>query len=409
MGSAMDDSSTSARPSPSHSHQHSLQPWDVVTQTVCLAVSTLCVGMRLYSKLHITKAPGWEDLTCFLAWLGLIGYTIITFEADRHGSGVHQWEVDASDLREFSKLANASQILYGPLIFVTKLSIFLLYVRVFAPSPKCNPFWFIQFIIGLNFLFYLADTIVKICECTPRSRIWDKDVPGHCININIPILVTSIVNVVSDIIMLLMPIMCVWRLQITVRRKLGISAIFAAGIFGCISSMMRLAVSVNNSTTADKTYGWFPEFLWTTAEITSGIIASSLPALPTFYKHTSQKAKTLMMSISTGSFSTFRRKSTSIGNVSEATRPTLRRPWQSTQDPSRTNLVSGSDWEMGEIGPFQGTCYTTTEATAERDGERGFHSNVDSLRGRDGERCEPRDGILKIVEVDVESGPGMGA
>ncbi|PWY86157.1 hypothetical protein BO70DRAFT_386434 [Aspergillus heteromorphus CBS 117.55] len=399
----MDDSSIS----PPYSYRHSLQPWDVATQTVCLAVSTLCIAMRLYSKLHITKAPGWEDLTCCLAWLGLIGYAILAFEADRHGSGVHQWEVDASDLRQFSKLANASQILYGPLIFVTKLSIFLLYVRVFAPSPKCNPFWFIQLIIALNLLFYFADTVVKICECTPRARIWDKDVPGHCININIPILVTSIVNVVSDIIMLLMPILCVWRLQITVRRKLGISAIFAAGIFGCISSVMRLAVSIGNRYSTDKTYDWFPEFLWTTAEITSGILASSLPALPTFYKHTSQKAKTLVRSISTGSFSTFMKKSVSTGNRSgsEAVhQPAVRRPWQG--DPSRTNLVAGSDWEMAEIGPFQGTCYTTAEATAERDGERGFHSNVDSLRGRDGERCEPRDGILKIVEVDVESGPG---
>ncbi|OOF97845.1 hypothetical protein ASPCADRAFT_128036 [Aspergillus carbonarius ITEM 5010] len=196
-----------ANPSPpSYDYRHSPQPWDVVTQAVCLTVSTGFIAMRLYSKLHITKAPGWDDWTCCLAWLGLIGYVVLAFEADRHGSGVHQWEVDASDLREFSKLTNASQILYGPLIFLTKLSIFLLYVRVFAPSAKCNPFWFIQVLIGLNFLFYLADTIVKICECTPRARIWDKDVPGHCINVNIPILVTSIVNVVSDLMMLLMPI-----------------------------------------------------------------------------------------------------------------------------------------------------------------------------------------------------------
>ncbi|PWY93667.1 hypothetical protein BO94DRAFT_511449 [Aspergillus sclerotioniger CBS 115572] len=394
-----------ASPSPlSYDYRHSPQFWDVVTQTVCLTVSTGFVAMRLYSKFHITKAPGWDDWTCCLAWFGLIGYVVLAFEADRHGSGVHQWEVDASDLREFSKLANASQILYGPLIFLTKLSIFLLYVRVFAPSAKCNPFWFIQVLIGLNFLFYLADTIVKICECTPRARIWDKNVPGHCINVNIPILVTSIVNVVSDLMMLLMPIRCVWRLQIPVRQKIGISAIFAAGIFGCIASIMRLVVSIGNSDTPDKTYDWFPEFLWTTAEITSGIVASSLPALPSFYRHTSQKAKALLMSISTGSLATFMKKSASASNASRARQSISRHPWHSALDRSGSNLVSGSDWEMGEVGPFHGTCYTTTEATAERDGERGFHLNVDGLRV--GEECGPRAGILKIVEVDVESGPG---
>lgn len=116
------------------------------------------------------------------------------------------------------------------MIFLTKLSIFLLYLRVFAPSPKCNQWWFIQILMGLNFFFYLADTIVKIFECTPRARIWDKTVPGRCIDADIPVLVTSIVNVVSDIMMLLMPIRCVWRLQIALRTKVGITTIFAAGI-----------------------------------------------------------------------------------------------------------------------------------------------------------------------------------
>ncbi|PYI06609.1 hypothetical protein BO78DRAFT_368572 [Aspergillus sclerotiicarbonarius CBS 121057] len=389
---------------PSYDYRHSLQPWDVITQTVCLTVSTGFVAMRLYSKLHITKAPGWDDWTCCLAWFGLIGYVVLAFEADKYGRGVHQWEVDASDLREFSKLTNASQILYGPLIFLTKLSIFLLYVRVFAPSAKCNPFWFIQLLIGLNFLFYLADIIVKICECTPQARIWDKTVPGHCIDLNVPILVTSIVNVISDIMMLLMPIRCVWRLQIPVRKKLGISAIFAAGIFGCIASIMRLVVSIGKRDTPDKTYDWFPGCLWTSAEITSGIVASSLPALPTFYRHTSENAKALLTSISTGSSATFRKKSASTSNGSGARQSISRYVWRTAQDPSGTNLVSGSDWEMGEVGPFHGTCYTTTEATAEIDGERGFHLNVDGLQV--GEGCGPRDGILKIVEVDVESGPG---
>ncbi|GKZ36894.1 hypothetical protein AbraIFM66950_008158 [Aspergillus brasiliensis] len=253
----------SSSSSSSYEYRYSHQPWNVVTQTVCLVTSTGFVAMRLYSKLHILKAPGWEDWTCCLAWIGLLGFAGISFEADRHGNGVHQWEVDPHDLHDFAKLINASQVLYGPLIFLTKLSIFLLYLRVFAPSPKCNQWWFIQALMGLNFFFYLADTIVKIFECTPRERIWDKTVPGHCIDANIPVLVTSIVNVVSDIMMLLMPIRCVWRLQIALRQKVGISAIFAAGIFGCIASVMRLVCSVKNRNTTDNTYDAFPEFLWT--------------------------------------------------------------------------------------------------------------------------------------------------
>lgn len=155
---------------------------------------------------------------------------MITFEADKYGNGIHIWEVDESDLRRYSKWANTSQIVYGPLIFITKLSILLLYLRVFAPSFRSKTFFCIHALIWLNFGFYFADTIVKIFECSPRAKIWDKTLKGHCININIPIIVTSSINVASDFLILVLPIVSVWRLQMRDSKKLGTSMIFAAGI-----------------------------------------------------------------------------------------------------------------------------------------------------------------------------------
>ncbi|RAH74287.1 uncharacterized protein BO66DRAFT_313099 [Aspergillus aculeatinus CBS 121060] len=395
-----------------YEYRRSLRSEDILTLTVCLTVSSCCVAMRLYSKISITRAPGWEDLTCFMAWLGLIGYGAITFETDRHGNGIHQWAVAASDLREFSKLANASQVLYGPLIYITKLSILLLYLRLFAPSKRNTPFWLIQTLIWMNFLFYLADTIVKICECKPRAKIWDQDIPGQCININIPILVTSIVNVVSDFLMLLLPIVCVWRLQMTWWKKMSLSAVFAAGIFACICSVMRLVVSVRNRTTRDRTHDWFPEFLWTTAEITSGIVASCLPALPSFFKHSSQKAKAWVSSIGTGSASTQvkgplaaidQRPGPGPG-PGPAMRTIPQRLWRSGYDfTSTTESTADSYWEMRDVGAYRGMCYTTTEATANRSVPEAI--NVDGLDPTSEEEQRPRAGILKIVEVDIETGP----
>lgn len=36
--------------------------------------------------------------------MGLVGYALISFEADKHGCGIHQWLVHESDFREFSKV-----------------------------------------------------------------------------------------------------------------------------------------------------------------------------------------------------------------------------------------------------------------------------------------------------------------
>ncbi|KKK20684.1 hypothetical protein ARAM_000335 [Aspergillus rambellii] len=336
--------------------------------------------------------------------LGLIGYAVITLEADRHGNGVHQATVAPSDLQVFAKLANASQITYAPLIFITKLSIFLLYLRVFAPSRQGKTYWAIHLLIWFNLLFYLANFFLKIFECIPRAKIWDRKIPGHCININIPILVTSIINVVSDLLMLFLPIFCVWRLKMTKKKKLGISAIFAAGIFGCLSSIMRLVVSVRNSSTQDKTHDWYPEFLWTAAEVTCGILASCLPAIPTFFRHFFHKAKTLFSDMSTRGSSQPRswEKPREMYSLSRGGR---KRQVGVTDDLILTEPVNdfghGPDDDQTQI--FRGPAYTKSEARVEGSRspmERDLHEGP---RMEDGNH----QGILKIVEVDVESGPGQ--
>jgi large subunit ribosomal protein L36e len=120
--------------------------------------------------------------------------------------------------------------MYGPLIFITKLSILLLYLRVFASNRKSWLHMSIQFLLWFNAAFYTADTLIEILECLPRERIWNPDSPGKCLNIQVMILATAVINTVSDISLLVLPIFCVWRLHMRRAQKFGISAVFAAGL-----------------------------------------------------------------------------------------------------------------------------------------------------------------------------------
>ena len=184
-------------------------------------------------------------------------------------------------MRNWTQLANASQIIYGPLMFFTKLSILLFYLKVFVSSSKSKNFVLIHLLLWSNFLFYLAATIVEIFECTPRTKIWRLKESGKCVNINSLIISTAIINVISDFSILLLPMVCVWRLPMGTKQKLGLSSVFATGLLwinsrraelkdwrltdasGCISSIMRLIISIRNANGVDKTYEWFGEFLWT--------------------------------------------------------------------------------------------------------------------------------------------------
>ncbi|GFF76359.1 hypothetical protein IFM61606_03816 [Aspergillus udagawae] len=397
-----------------YDYRDSARYWNVVTQATCLAISTILVWMRMYSKLLITKAPGWEDFCCVLAWMGLVAYVVITFEADKYGNGIHIWEVDESDLQRYSKWANTSQIIYGPLIFITKLSVILLYLRVFAPSFRSKTFLCIHALIWLNLGFYFADTIVKIFECSPRAKIWDKTLKGHCININIPIIVTSSINVASDFLILVLPIVSVWRLQMRNSKKWGTSAIFAAGIFACMCSIMRLVVSVRNKTVKDKTYDWFPEFLWTSAEVTSGIIASCMPALPTFFRHFFNRARALISSASTSYSSRAAKKAIEV--ISWPASRSVRQKTQSSGGLSMTELCRSTNCELDDIEQqpeehtgsiFSGAGYTTAGAQVGILGLPKVVSDSYTSESRGAEHGSGyRSGILKTVEVDVESQRG---
>ncbi|KAJ5218110.1 uncharacterized protein N7498_000209 [Penicillium cinerascens] len=318
-----------------------------------------------------------------------LGYSVISFEADKVGSGIHQIDVAKDDLVRYAQLANASQIMYGPLIFITKLSILLLYLRVFAPNRKSWLYMFIQLLLWFNAAFYLADTLIEIFECVPRERIWNPDSPGKCVNIQTMILATAVINTVSDISLLILPIFCVWRLHMRTAQKFGISAVFAAGLFGCFASIMRLVISIQNGNTQDKTHDWFPEFLWTSAEICAGIIASCLPAIPSFFRHVGRKAATV---ISSGNHRS--KSNNGYGSSSKSQRWSSRKRlgWNSHGENN-----SQSDYrELDEIQGWQG-------GHSDRGTESHIRAgDIASDEVSNAESGISRMGILKTVDVEVE-------
>lgn len=131
---------------------------------------------------------------------------------------------------------NLQEIIYGPIILITKISILLLYSKLFAPSRKSLTYINIQLLLYLCILFYMAITLAKIFQCTPRTRIWDKALPGRCINLAALFIVSSVFNTSSDIAILLIPIFVVWGLQIPFQRKVWISAACTGALLSVITA-----------------------------------------------------------------------------------------------------------------------------------------------------------------------------
>ena len=120
------------------------------------------------------------------------------------------------------------QILYSPVIFITKLSILIQIKRIFAPKGRNAAFYVCHLMIWFNLLFYIAMTFVAIFVCTPREKFWKPMTPGRCVDINSVNIITSVINAASDVTLLILPIACVFQLQMDFRKKLQVSIVFAA-------------------------------------------------------------------------------------------------------------------------------------------------------------------------------------
>ena len=85
------------------------------------------------------------------------------------------------------------------------------------------------FLVVLS-LFYISTTFLKIWECIPRARIWDKSVQGRCVNVASVLDVSGFFNTVSDVLILLVPVKAVVNLQMKKKKKAGVLAIFTVGL-----------------------------------------------------------------------------------------------------------------------------------------------------------------------------------
>ena len=96
---------------------------------------------------------------------------------------------------------------------------------------KAGPvYWVCQALIWINFMFYIPTFLSIIFECHPVVDAWNLREQGRCVNRDMILVVAGSLNVLSDLMIILLPIWAIWHLQMALKRKVGIMAVFATGL-----------------------------------------------------------------------------------------------------------------------------------------------------------------------------------
>lgn len=80
-------------------------------------------------------------------------------------------------------------------------------------------------VLGYSFAIIFA----LIFACHPIERNWDASLPGYCVNRTVIYVMTAVVNISTDIVILLLSIPIVSKLKMPVIQKIGVVCMFAVG------------------------------------------------------------------------------------------------------------------------------------------------------------------------------------
>ncbi|KAI1821503.1 hypothetical protein F4861DRAFT_518656, partial [Xylaria intraflava] len=268
---------------------------------VFLAVFTplviLFVGLRFYARYLSAARYGLEDWLILVALAAqLVETGIFIASLIQSGVGYHVTYLEATSPEKvplFLKYLVAESVWYLATIWIAKASICMLYRRLFPGRVVYVLLWTI---IAIVIATSIATVIALLAACTPFSANWGSpEVQAtQCINKE-PIFVWgTLPNVITDAVMLVLPLPIVWNLQMAVNLKIALTGTFVIGSLGLVTSILRLLSFNNSNSFTDATYNAVVLQIVTLAEAGIYIISACLLVMRPLLEKVRDRATTIL-------------------------------------------------------------------------------------------------------------------
>ena len=115
-------------------------------------------------------------------------------------------------------------------MFFTKAAILLLFHRLFIVdrTRRTSIWWAIWFVFYWNLLYAIALILSVAFQCVGKA---DRVAAGkECYNEFAVLMCASVINVTTDLMILVIPIVAIWGLKLPSAKKWRLSAVFAVGL-----------------------------------------------------------------------------------------------------------------------------------------------------------------------------------
>ncbi|KAM0794133.1 hypothetical protein BDR22DRAFT_977972 [Usnea florida] len=250
---------------------------------VCIVAPALCslfVAMRVWTRTFVTHSLGWDDYAGIVTLPFAIAYSVIIALGTNYGFGWHTADLWLELLITYKKWDYASSYLYLLSLLGYKFSILLLYLRLFSVSTRFRySTWAAMFFV---FGYLVSNLVTQIFGCMPIQLSWEV-APGHCYNRRAAGFAFSSMNIISDLLIFVLPMPMVWRLRLSRKGKLGVMLVFMGGGIAFAVAVVRYGLLLHMLyASTDQIWLDGKNLIWMVLEVNTGLICSCTPALKPF-------------------------------------------------------------------------------------------------------------------------------
>ncbi|KAF1837686.1 hypothetical protein BDW02DRAFT_490820 [Decorospora gaudefroyi] len=203
----------------------------LVVSSISIAIATIFVGLRIVAK-SISNRFDYSDYCIIAALIWNVALHACCMTLVTHGGfGFHTAEIYQRFGPEtaifFFKGIMAFAMLWNVVVCFSKLSILLMYTAL-IPIPSMIKWcrWIGATIIAWN----IADIIAAFLICRPLARNWNFFIPGTCGSQPAFYFAMGFVNLVTDAVIIVLPMPYLYRLNLEWRKKLLSMALLSIGI-----------------------------------------------------------------------------------------------------------------------------------------------------------------------------------
>ncbi|KAG0646069.1 hypothetical protein D0Z07_8396, partial [Hyphodiscus hymeniophilus] len=255
----------------------------ILAYGITLGLAIISLGLRFQTRIFIMHAFGLDDGMCAGGSIHnevmntdcfSIAFFCISIQLMKYGFGRHLWEVTAAQLGNYLKLLSPLVATYAWAPAFTKLSLLVLLHRL---NPK---FWFRMALYATAFMiigYTLSITLTIAYPCSPL-----KANTGDCLN-NCG-LWQAILNIITDFIILVLPLHMLYKLNLPLRQKLVVGSIFSTGIFVIAICIVRITYIMSLQNNPDVTYSQGRAAVWSSVELNIGILCNAVIVLKPFFR-----------------------------------------------------------------------------------------------------------------------------